>query len=293
MHEYRLIHHTSNAVRPSHDSSASSSSVGKKQSSLRLDDWVLCRIYKKNNNNINQRSILDRDKGKDDDMLNQNSLQDNMISAQHLHHCPPPHQLPGIIIHPSHSQQPPAQTSNLCKLQLARTDASNYSSALLDNNDTLFEGLLTSINAKDRNVNGMQCSSTHPRSNQALIAQSTLYWREAVEGTIFSAQQPRLQYACLQGVVDAANSIDVTISTKNRSRLLGHGGTGAGDSSNSVASVLNLHNGQDVEGMTAIHHHQRQQHQSILQATMPGPGDGNGESVLRQAFQLPDVNWSS
>ncbi|KAG5546304.1 hypothetical protein RHGRI_018469 [Rhododendron griersonianum] len=43
MHEYRLVDNKSNSKPPGCDP------ANKKANSLRLDDWVLCRIYKKNN----------------------------------------------------------------------------------------------------------------------------------------------------------------------------------------------------------------------------------------------------
>ncbi|KAJ4838628.1 hypothetical protein Tsubulata_044116 [Turnera subulata] len=42
MHEYRLVDHNSTSKPPGAD-------LANKKGSLRLDDWVLCRIYKKNN----------------------------------------------------------------------------------------------------------------------------------------------------------------------------------------------------------------------------------------------------
>ncbi|KAF5474347.1 hypothetical protein F2P56_006252 [Juglans regia] len=55
MHEYRLVdnQNTSSSKPPGADHAAN------KKGSLRLDDWVLCRIYKKNNT---QRPIMDQDK---------------------------------------------------------------------------------------------------------------------------------------------------------------------------------------------------------------------------------------
>ncbi|KAK4723441.1 hypothetical protein R3W88_026220 [Solanum pinnatisectum] len=59
MHEYRVVENKTNNKAPGCDHI-----VANKKGSLRLDDWVLCRIYKKNNT---ERSI-------DDDMLGQNSI---------------------------------------------------------------------------------------------------------------------------------------------------------------------------------------------------------------------------
>ncbi|KAI9199189.1 hypothetical protein LWI28_029023 [Acer negundo] len=44
MHEYRVIDNNNNNFKPQ------ASDLASKKNSLRLDDWVLCRIYKKNNN---------------------------------------------------------------------------------------------------------------------------------------------------------------------------------------------------------------------------------------------------
>ncbi|KAK4589972.1 hypothetical protein RGQ29_020515 [Quercus rubra] len=54
MHEYRLVDNTSTS-KPT----TTASDATNKKGSLRLDDWVLCRIYKKNNT---QRPIMDQDK---------------------------------------------------------------------------------------------------------------------------------------------------------------------------------------------------------------------------------------
>ncbi|KAK8622758.1 hypothetical protein V6N13_117660 [Hibiscus sabdariffa] len=59
MHEYRLADNKTNNKPPGCD-------LGNKKNSLRLDDWVLCRIYKKNNTN----RPLEHDKDDSiDDML--------------------------------------------------------------------------------------------------------------------------------------------------------------------------------------------------------------------------------
>ncbi|KAK8647943.1 hypothetical protein V6N13_121667 [Hibiscus sabdariffa] len=59
MHEYRLADNKSNNRPPGYD-------FGNKKNSLRLDDWVLCRIYKKNN----MHRPLDHDKDNSiDDMF--------------------------------------------------------------------------------------------------------------------------------------------------------------------------------------------------------------------------------
>ncbi|XP_010535118.1 PREDICTED: NAC transcription factor 56-like [Tarenaya hassleriana] len=69
MHEYRLVENKSSNRHPGYD-------FGNKKQSLRLDDWVLCRIYKKNNTGRH----VDNDK---DDMIDDM----NMIFRQFQ---PPP-----------------------------------------------------------------------------------------------------------------------------------------------------------------------------------------------------------
>ncbi|XP_054811315.1 NAC transcription factor 56 [Prosopis cineraria] len=59
MHEYRLADNKPNNKPPGCD-------LGNKKNSLRLDDWVLCRIYKKSNAH---RSPLDHDDSSMDDMI--------------------------------------------------------------------------------------------------------------------------------------------------------------------------------------------------------------------------------
>lgn len=65
MHEYRLADNKVSNKPPGYD-------LVNKKNSLRLDDWVLCRIYKKNNSH---RSLMDHDKDDSlDDMLGPVSL---------------------------------------------------------------------------------------------------------------------------------------------------------------------------------------------------------------------------
>ncbi|KAF8370179.1 hypothetical protein HHK36_003735 [Tetracentron sinense] len=99
MHEYRLTDNTNSTKHPGIDMAA-------KKNSLRLDDWVLCRIYKKNNS---QRSI---ERETEDSM-------ENMITS-----------LPSSII--DQGQQNPKPQS---------VKVTNYG-VLLENDENFFEGLL-------------------------------------------------------------------------------------------------------------------------------------------------------
>ncbi|KDP20923.1 hypothetical protein JCGZ_21394 [Jatropha curcas] len=98
MHEYRLVDNNNNSSsKPPGIDSAN------KKGSLRLDDWVLCRIYKKNNS---QRP-MERDK--------EDSMEGLFANATHV-----------LPIHP----KPPSKPTN------------SYAS-VLENEENFFEGILT------------------------------------------------------------------------------------------------------------------------------------------------------
>uniref|UniRef100_A0A5B7C9W7 Putative NAC transcription factor 25 isoform X1 n=1 Tax=Davidia involucrata TaxID=16924 RepID=A0A5B7C9W7_DAVIN len=108
MHEYRLIDNKLNSKPPG-------CAVANKKASLRLDDWVLCRIYKKSNT---QRPIDIHDK-------DEYSMNDMLASIP--------------LLLPTGQQNP--------KLQALK--ASNYG-ALLENEHNLFEGMISN---DDININ--------------------------------------------------------------------------------------------------------------------------------------------
>lgn len=62
MHEYRLADNKVSSKPPIYDMS--------KKNSLRLDDWVLCRIYKKNNGHRSMMDMHERDESMDDMLAN-------------------------------------------------------------------------------------------------------------------------------------------------------------------------------------------------------------------------------
>lgn len=74
MHEYRLVdnNNSTSSKPPGVDAAAN------KKASLRLDDWVLCRIYKKNNT---QRPMMEQDK---EDSIMEAMMIPTMLSQQNL-----------------------------------------------------------------------------------------------------------------------------------------------------------------------------------------------------------------
>lgn len=127
MHEYRLTDNKVSNKPPGCD-------LGNKKNSLRLDDWVLCRIYKKNNLH---RPLMDHDK---DDSMN------DMLGV----HIPP-----SLMIS---SQQ---QNTNL-KLHMPTRGANlNSFGALIENEPNFFEGLTSHDGINNNNNNGSISSHHH------------------------------------------------------------------------------------------------------------------------------------
>lgn len=113
MHEYRLADTKPNNKPPGCD-------LGHKKNSLRLDDWVLCRIYKKGNT---QRSPMDHDK--DDSM-------DDMIA-----------EVPSSI--------------NVGHMNARFHLSTSYSGALLENDRNTLEGVVIGNGV---NVNGISTTTS-------------------------------------------------------------------------------------------------------------------------------------
>ncbi|EOY12852.1 hypothetical protein QUC31_002021 [Theobroma cacao] len=122
MHEYRLADNKASNKPPGCD-------LGNKKNSLRLDDWVLCRIYKKNNTH----RPMDHDK--DDSM-------DEMLG-------PIP---PSISIGSQHN----------AKFQLA-TKGTSFGTLLENQEHSLFEGMMAgSDGINSGSISQLGCSSSKP-----------------------------------------------------------------------------------------------------------------------------------
>ncbi|KAE8723508.1 hypothetical protein F3Y22_tig00012370pilonHSYRG00111 [Hibiscus syriacus] len=117
MHEYRLADNKSNNRSPGYE-------FGNKKNSLRLDDWVLCRIYKKNN----MQRPLDHDK---DDSI------DDVLGP----------------IHPSI----PIGTQNNTKFQFS-TKGTSFGTLLEHQEHSLLDGMLGSVDG----INNRSMSMVNP-----------------------------------------------------------------------------------------------------------------------------------
>eukprot|EP00268_Persea_americana_P001336 TRINITY_DN103_c1_g1_i4.p1 TRINITY_DN103_c1_g1~~TRINITY_DN103_c1_g1_i4.p1 ORF type:complete len:212 (+),score=32.61 TRINITY_DN103_c1_g1_i4:313-948(+) len=211
MHEYRLV--DSNTTKPPSWDAAS------KKNSLRLDDWVLCRIYKKN---ISNRPM---EPDKDD------SIDDMLASVA-----------PSINGH----QNPKSQAQR----------PTNFS-ALLDNDELFFDGLL---NADGMNGNPMPKfapSTTKTKSDLPMVSAT---------GTLPLKRTLNSQYW---------NDTGLMGSPSKRLHSSDNDSTGGARSngSNSTALLLN----QLPQGAP---YHQN----SFLGSINDG--------VLRQQYQLLGLNWN-
>ncbi|KAL5575489.1 hypothetical protein UlMin_018510 [Ulmus minor] len=139
MHEYRLIENNNNP-KPPHDHNPN------KRSSLRLDDWVLCRIYKKNNA---QRPMMERER--DESMEAAMLIQSQAISMAAGSH------------------------QNIQKLTTT-LKPTNYS-ALLENDESFFDGLLSS--GGEGMQNGSTISYLAAAKRPSPPSSTSQFWNEA------------------------------------------------------------------------------------------------------------------
>lgn len=142
MHEYRLVDNN-NSNSNNNKSLAYSYNSNNKKGSLRLDDWVLCRIYKKNN--IAHRPTDDHER--EETMENMvtmgsmpisNSINSNSNSKSSLTYVNTGHDDPGICVQGMNGNQqgmqvdatistvPPSLSSLATNLPLKRTLPSLY-----------------------------------------------------------------------------------------------------------------------------------------------------------------------
>ncbi|MBA0809723.1 hypothetical protein Gohar_025349 [Gossypium harknessii] len=136
MHEYRLADNKNNNKPPGYDFS-------NKKNSLRLDDWVLCRIYKKNNTH----RPLDQDK---DD-----SIDDMLGSIQ-----------PSISIGNQHNNP---------KFQFASKGTATSFGTLLENHEhSLFDGMMGNNSDEGINNGSMSQSIVNPLKRNL----PSLFWTD-------------------------------------------------------------------------------------------------------------------
>ncbi|XP_038987690.1 NAC transcription factor 25 [Phoenix dactylifera] len=255
MHEYRLADSSPGSTfRPP------GSAAGSKKSSLRLDDWVLCRIYKKNSTNSNNARLVDRDR--------EDSMDDRMAP-------------------PALTQQPAISTQPNPRPQHQR--APNNYTALLDSDETFFEGLLTTGDVLPTNRMTQLAGGPRPKLDLSTIptnnstrppkrALTSPYWSDA--GRVTPPPPKRFQ-ACNNG----SSSSNCTATTNNNTS------SGSNSSAANNSSSSNSNSNHVVHTIAALLNQFPQgaayQPQTILGSL------GDGSAIFQQPYQLSGANWSS
>ncbi|OVA13203.1 NAC domain [Macleaya cordata] len=148
MHEYRLTDSGGRTLKPP------GFDVATKKNSLRLDEWVLCRIYKKNNST--QRPM---DQNKED------SSMDDMLSSA----------LPtSSTINGSQQMMLNPKTNKIITTTTSSRATPNYSSLIenVDNNNFL-EDLLSDQDGINRNNSMSQLASSSSNPDPSMVVPST------------------------------------------------------------------------------------------------------------------------
>ncbi|KAK7327927.1 hypothetical protein VNO77_22020 [Canavalia gladiata] len=157
MHEYRLANNPSNppSLLPHHPHAS-------KKNSLRLDDWVLCRIYKKSNSSINVARVplmeQEKEVSTESSMLPAMSTL-SMANNNNTHH----------------NSKPTSSRS------------SSYAPLGLENDDNLFDGILTADQSMQDGCDSHQLSSNIKANFPVKRPLSSHFWNDT--GSSSSSRQ--------------------------------------------------------------------------------------------------------
>ncbi|XP_027333318.1 NAC transcription factor 25-like [Abrus precatorius] len=151
MHEYRLVDNSSNStskpppLAPHHAHS-------NKKSSLRLDDWVLCRIYKKSNSTISVPRVpmVDQDR--------EVSTESTMLQT-----------LSTLSMANNNTHQNSKSTSSR---------SASYGPLGLENDDTFFDGFLAADQSVQDGCDSRQVSSNARGNFPVKQALSSQFWND-------------------------------------------------------------------------------------------------------------------
>ncbi|XP_008799210.2 NAC transcription factor 25-like [Phoenix dactylifera] len=273
MHEYRLTD-----TSPSSNSRPPCGDVGSKKGSLRLDDWVLCRIYKKNSSSSSSNSSSsNNDRDKEDSMdgmlarLSDRDMEDSMD---------------GMLAPPAVTQHRAIGSQPNPRPQPQR--APNIYTALLDNDDTFFQGLLTSEDGPATSSMTQLAGaprtkldlSTVQTNNGTLAPKRALtspYWSD---GGMVAPPPPKRFQGCNNG-----SSSTSCAPTNNNTSSGSNNGATTNDNKNSNS---NVHGGHTITALlNPIPQGTAYQHQAILSSL------GDGSAIFRQPYQLSGMNWNS
>ncbi|RWW04489.1 hypothetical protein BHE74_00045555 [Ensete ventricosum] len=226
---------------------------GGNQVKVGLDDWVLCRIYKKNNGSdvgVDMRAMQrDREDAMDDILGAAPSLaQQTAAIGGQPDSGPPP-------------QRPPT----------------NYN-ALLENDDTFFEGLLVNeVGLPSNPITHLAASAAAPRAklNLALLPAGAFPPRNPIASAYWTDSTDIAAPPAKRFHVGDGNSSS-SAANKNNTSSCSNGSATNDDGSHDNQMILN----QMAHGTTY--------HDQMMLGQLR-----DGGAIFQQPYQLPGVNWSS
>ncbi|PON45667.1 NAC domain containing protein [Trema orientale] len=255
MHEYRLAENKAINKPPG-------CNLANKTNSLRLDDWVLCRIYKKNNTN---RPLMDHERDQDsmDELMGpiHNSLHNN-----------------------SNNNSPMGPHKGKLQLLLPKAATLGYG-ALNENDHNLFEGMLSNDTNNNNTATtaaaapllaSSTSTSTSASTNPNLVPPSVVAMRRSLinPGLYWpnnDDDDDEEEAAAAAGPSSKRLQLDHDSCTATTATTLAEG-----NHSNSIASLLS-----QLPAQTP----------SLHQQTMLGALGGDG--LFRGPYPLPGMNWYS
>ncbi|KAK3127418.1 hypothetical protein QOZ80_7AG0573020 [Eleusine coracana subsp. coracana] len=259
MHEYRLTDATAaSSTNTSCRPPPGSGGVGKAAASLRLDDWVLCRIYKKVNKQLGlgdhhqqQRSITECE----------GSVEDAVAAPYH---------------HPSHA---------------VPAGGNNYTS-LLHHDDNFLDGLLTTV--EDGGAGSLSQLAAVARASPAVVTKQLLApasatpfnWLDASSAIAILPPAKRYHgFGRDNNTVDGTTSLLSSPAERNLVVAPGSGGSIDGSGGSSGPTFLTQLGG--VPGGATYHHHH-----AILGSTSLPPETAAASCAFQNPYQLSGVNWN-
>ncbi|TVU38383.1 hypothetical protein EJB05_11750 [Eragrostis curvula] len=262
MHEYRLTDAASsaNTSRPPPGAGAGAN----KAASLRLDDWVLCRIYKKVNK-LGSAAGVDQQQRS---VECEGSVEDAVVAAypsSHHHHA-------------------------AAAAGMAIAGGGNYTSLLQDNN--FLDGFLTEEDGGGLSAAGASSlsqlaavarASPAAVTKQLLAPASTPFnWLDA--SAIAILPPAKRFHGFGRDNTDGSTSLS---SPAERNQLAAPGAAMDGGASSGAATAIpTFLNPLGVQGATYHHHH------AILGASLPPETAAAASCGFQHPYQLSGVNWN-
>jgi len=260
MHEYRLVDAPGSATAHRPPPGAG----GGKATSLRLDDWVLCRIYKKTNKlglGDHQRSLECED-----------SVEDEVVAAYHTHAAAP-------------------------VVAAAGGGGGNYTSLLHHHNGhedhSFLDGLLTAEDAAGLSAGASSLShlaaaarAAPSATKQLLVPSSTPFnWLDTSGLAILP---PTKRFHGYSSSRDTTTDGGMSLSSPSDRNHLAAVGAGAVDNgaSGGASAIPAFLNPLGVQAAVTYHHH------AILGTPVPPEAAAAAACTFQHPYQLSGVNWN-